>query len=292
MKRNIIIGLIAILITSVLLLADVTYKEYKVKKGETFMSICEIEIADCDANWKQFLEFNGLKKPTDVVEGMTLKIPNSLSKYRYAKIQFLTGDVVIFSDLKSDKGEKVKNNHVLVEKNILKTGENGKCEIKLDDGTVVKVSEDTILMLGEINFKDGASNTVLNLVKGSALMKVSKLGDGDSFNVSTPTAVAGVRGTEFTMTVGSQDKLELNVLEGVVAAGSKNNEEIIFSKATGFETTSAAEVANQTGEASLNNVISVSKGYTVILDKNSNKVRVTKVPDKIIEVKAEEVNNN
>lgn len=303
MKKNIILTLVIVILTSVLLLADVTYTEYKVQPKDTFMSICKALLLDCDANWKQLLEFNGLKKPTDVVAGMTLKIPNSLAKSRYAKVQFIVGNVEVASNLdvkdaSEIKFEKIRNNHVLIEKNVLKTGEDGKCEIKLDDGTILKLAEDTVIVLGEINYdKNGDTNTLLKLLGGSVLMKVTKLNDGDKFNVSTPTAVAGVRGTEFTMSVNKNEKVELTVLQGIVATSTPEGQNIIFQNADSPATTQAAattnatEIVQQGGQTDLkpDKTINVDKGYTVIFDKSVNKAIITKIPEKISNVNVQEV---
>lgn len=297
MKKNIIIILSVLLLAGAFtfILADVDYTEYKVKDGETFMEICEKVLLDCASNWKQLLKFNGLNKPTDVKPGMVLKIPNSLSKNRYAKVQFLDGDVNVYNP-KTDAFEKIRANFVLVEGNILQTGDNSKCEIKLDDGTILKLDSDTVVALGKFNFKDSGSNTLLKLIEGSVLMKITKLGDGDAFNVETTSAVAGVRGTEFKVTtngVGESAVVEINVLEGKVAAkpiSGSETDEIVLSASKGQGDTTAEKIKKEGGSTSINSekIIDIEEGYTLQFNWKQDQAFVTAVPGQITGVTIEE----
>lgn len=94
--------------------------------------------------------------------------------------------------------------------------------IRTEDGTVdlqsskraaVRVREFTEVVVADIQ----ANTARFSLRKGALLAKVPKENKDDSFIVRTPTAVAGVRGTVFSVTVGDNDRSQVRVLEGAVS---------------------------------------------------------------------------
>lgn len=302
MRKNISIVIFILLFAfiSTIILAGVDFTEYTVQEGETFMEVCEKVLLDCQANWKQFLKFNGLSKPTDVVPGTILKVPNSLSKNRYAKVQFIDGNVEVY-DVSADDWQKIRNNHVLIEGNVLRTNEESSCHVKLDDGTLLQLEADTVIALGEFNFEEG-SNTLLDVISGSVLMKITKLGTNDEFNVKTVSAVAGVRGTEFTVTVDGEDEnavVEITVLEGIVAAKAteeaNSEKELTLEKSQGESDTSAEEIVEKEGGVTSideEKAIEVNKGYTLQFNWQQQQAIVTKVPEQIQNIEIEEVDED
>ncbi len=299
MKRNIIIILIATLFiigAFSVVVAEGDYVEVKLKPGETFMEICQREVLDCKINWRTILKYNGMRRPTDAIPNNTLKIPNSLSIHRYATVPFVMGIVEVYNE-KSEGWTRIRDDYVLVEGNIVRTGDDAKCEVKLDDGTVLKMGADTHIALGEFDFEDGKSDTLLKMFKGSVLMKITKLGNGDSFNVDTVSAVAGVRGTEFSVEVNNDTadaKVEVTVIEGKVGARAKKSEndkeEIVFGTTTASET-SAESIAGEGGRTDINEekTIEVSKGYTLQFNWEQEEAIVTQVPEQITSVEIEEI---
>lgn len=297
-KRLTILLIIAFVVGAFsLVVAGGDYTEYVVKDGDTFMEICETQLLDCTGQWKQLLMYNDMSSAI-VEPGMVIKIPNSLSKNRYAKITFIDGSVETLVDVETETWERVRSNHTLVEGNLIRTLEESRCEIKLDDGTILKLGADTKVLLGEFNFDDDGSQTLLDVLGGSVLMKITKLGDDDEFNVKTVSAVAGVRGTEFSVEVGKDNNVEVKVLKGKVAAKASDNpdaEEYLFEAATGNENTSADKIVQEEKGVTnfdTNKTISVEKGYTVIFSKSDEKAEVTQIPGQIGEIKIEEVNSD
>jgi hypothetical protein len=82
----------------------------------------------------------------------------------------------------------------------------------------IELSGDTYMRLEELT-KTKAGNDIvkIELFKGVNLNKVHKLKKDEVFMVRTPTAVVGVRGTEFQCAVADNGVTEVNVLEGLVA---------------------------------------------------------------------------
>lgn len=102
-------------------------------------------------------------------------------------------------------------------------------EITLDDGSVVKLRDRSLLVIDrmERQKRPPASITGLRAVNGSVLGCIRKLASKESkFSVTTPTAVAGVRGTVFGIFVAG-DTTELDVLKGEVAIAGETGREVL-----------------------------------------------------------------
>lgn len=93
----------------------------------------------------------------------------------------------------------------------LLTGPRGSCALAWRNGNAVRVAPMSKIEIGKM-FLDPASReqkTELSLEKGKAFIRAGKLVDmNNDFQVRTPTAVAGVRGTKFSVGVsgGSPEK--------------------------------------------------------------------------------------
>lgn len=100
----------------------------------------------------------------------------------------------------------VKKNDNVSMGDIVRTKSDGRTEITFKDETTVKLAPETRMKIDEYTFNpDNSRNKgVLNLFRGKVRSIVTKskgiipIGLGiSSFNVNTPTAIAGVRGTDF-----------------------------------------------------------------------------------------------
>lgn len=90
---------------------------------------------------------------------------------------------------------------------IVRTKSDGKAEITFRDDTTIKLAPETRMKIDEYAFNpDNSRNKgVVGLLRGKVRAVVSKTRAGiipiaigaSSFNINTPTAVAGVRGTDF-----------------------------------------------------------------------------------------------
>ena len=121
----------------------------------------------------------------------------------------------------------------------LYTGDKVRCqelaetEIILKDGSILKLRDNSLMEieLMERDKKDKTNRTALKIYQGKLLGSIKKLaGKSSKFTVSTPTAVAGIRGTVFGVFVEG-DSTELNVLKGEVAIqGDAGNEVLVKDK--------------------------------------------------------------
>ena len=108
---------------------------------------------------------------------------------------------------------------VLNQGDTIKTGESSSAIIKYADGTMVKLGSLAVTTLEKIGGGQTAGGGVLNVGNGKAWSRVRKQGADSTFNVKTPVAVAGVRGTYFT-SEAQKDSSQFDVFDGEVEVSS------------------------------------------------------------------------
>jgi hypothetical protein len=81
----------------------------------------------------------------------------------------------------------------------VRTGRKSGAELKLADDSRLTLGEESTLVLREVRGKANADRTLLDLDEGAVGAAVEKLGERQRFEISTPVAVCGVRGTRFAI---------------------------------------------------------------------------------------------
>ncbi len=143
-----------------------------------------------------------------------------------AILSYYEGDVQLKLNDESDWGP-VEQDIALQKNDMIKTGPDGKARIVLEDESVIVIGPLSLFKISfvEINNTTGKKNSGFYLEEGMARAKVSKLTTDDSaFTISTPTAVAGVRGTEFAVeSLKDKNITTVTVFEGAVEVGDRIN---------------------------------------------------------------------
>jgi hypothetical protein len=137
---------------------------------------------------------------------------NSCTKQQvddYATIAFSIGDV-------KKNSQPVNIGDVLNQNDVIETGTMSSCDIKIGD-SMIRIKENSKAILAQLLRKDGIENTTLGLDVGKMICKPKKLLKNESFLVKTPTAVAGVRGTNFLVEADAQKTTRIKVFDGKVA---------------------------------------------------------------------------
>lgn len=141
-------------------------------------------------------------------------------------VNFLTGDASVVSDGKTaalNVGDKITQGMIVT------TGAKSIVEIHFQ-GSIIRISEKSSISMKELvkNLKDNKETTQLSVANGQVLFKVTrKLTEGEKFNIDTPTAVAGVRGTEFTVKADKK-KSTISCTEGRVAVKKPSENDSTF----------------------------------------------------------------
>ncbi len=105
----------------------------------------------------------------------------------------------------------------------IRTGNRSYAEILLNDGSKLFVREVTVLNLSGLKMVETDPPTRIQVVTGKLRITMKKTFRSRSLVLRTPTAVAGVRGTDFGVVAGKQET-KLVVFEGQVEVASSNQE--------------------------------------------------------------------
>ena len=125
--------------------------------------------------------------------------------------------------------EKLLSNAVVYPGDKIKTGDNGRVELIINRESVVRLKENTELTIETFrDMKKKEGKTSLNFSLGSVWSKLKKFKDKISrFELELPTAIAGVHGTVYQTTVGSDSSAEVKVYDGEVAVSGKKQKKAV-----------------------------------------------------------------
>lgn len=123
-----------------------------------------------------------------------------------ARIVWILGDVKILSDSGERKAEL---GAVLTSTDRIVTGSNAGAEIMVSDSGIVKMSKNSNIEISTLMNPNG-SDTNVQVNYGKIVTMVKKNQKTTEFTVSTPTALAGVRGTSFLTSVESPQGSKVN----------------------------------------------------------------------------------
>lgn len=134
-------------------------------------------------------------------------------------ITYLEGDVYI-NDMTAEIGDSLKSSDVL------KTGFDSYCEVVFEDANIFRLDGDTITIIdwskSDIEIQQGGISAVFN--KLDKLLREMK-----DFTISTPTTVAGIRGTVFYVRTEDENNAYLCICNGELAVNYNDKEELISS---------------------------------------------------------------
>ncbi len=139
-------------------------------------------------------------------------------KIAKALIMQIKGKVLISKEFKAplEKWTPVKTKQVITRGTYLRTRSQSSCDLLLNNGTKIKIIQKSIVLIQNISVSEkGEQKSKFKLYIGSILSKSSKLVGNSYYSISTPTAIAGVRGTEFVVNA-TEDKTSVSVNEGKV----------------------------------------------------------------------------
>ena len=88
----------------------------------------------------------------------------------------------------------------LTQGDTIKTGSNGKVTLEVNEDKEMKIGANTQLMISELvqSLRNNADKSSFNLKAGQVYTRVkNQLAPGAKYEIRTPTAVMGVRGTQF-----------------------------------------------------------------------------------------------
>lgn len=142
---------------------------------------------------------------------------------RVASIQSFNGNVKV-QRMHDTEWIEAEQGMQLYEGDVVKTGGRSKVVIELDDGSITQLASLATMKMERLKKNLRGKDTNLDVEIGKTWMKVKKLNKKtDSFNVSTPTAVAGVRGTYFSTEVEETTDSTFDVFDGEISVAQRQN---------------------------------------------------------------------
>lgn len=108
-------------------------------------------------------------------------------------VVFVTGKV---EKISASKAIPLNAKDILTKGDKIKTGENSYAIIQIGDSVTARIQPDSLVEISALFDKNG---TELFLGNGQVVSVVKKMSKNSGYNISTPTAVASVRGTSYSV---------------------------------------------------------------------------------------------
>lgn len=212
MKMKWLAGAAAALVMTGAARADDTVT-YEVQRGESLYAIAARLLEEAH-KWSEVARLNRLAHPSRLSPGQRLLLPASLLKGTAvpARVEYVRGPVQV-------DGAVVRIGDAVAEGAALTVGAQGFVSLRLHDGSLLQLqanSRSKLLRLRDLPTAQ-RRNTLIELDLGRVDASVAPQSSGSRFQVKTPLATAGVRGTRFGVTVpAGAGRTSADVVEGRV----------------------------------------------------------------------------
>jgi len=141
-------------------------------------------------------------------------------------VSYISGKVTL---QRNGSEEKAVVGMILTEKDTIVTGESSNADLFIKDYGILKVGEKATITLSKLS----QAKAEVDLEQGVVVSLINRKDSSTDFNVITPTAIAGVRGTAFLTSVSSDQNnpvVKFAVLSGAVAVQSPGRDEVLLEK--------------------------------------------------------------
>jgi len=184
---------------------------YDVQRGESLYVIAERLLEDA-RQWPEVARVNKLQRPSRLQPGQRLLLPASLLKGTVmpARAEYVRGPV------RAD-GVALHIGDSVTEGAALEVGAQGFVSLRLHDGSLLQLQADSRTKLLRLRDLPAAQrrNTLIELDQGRVDATVTPQPPGSRFQVKTPLATTGVRGTRFGVSVPERAaRSSADVVEG------------------------------------------------------------------------------
>ncbi|WP_334042322.1 FecR domain-containing protein [Burkholderia ambifaria] len=193
--------------------------EYSIRAADTLYDLAT-QYLNTPSDWTALQRINRVRDPKRLQPGETLRIPVSMLKNSQptARVIAVTGRAETFG---ADIAVRtpLHEGAVLKEGDHVKTGERSFVTLELSDGSHIALLPATTVWIKRLR-DIGTAHTVerrFEVDNGKIETQVSPLKPHDSYDVTTPSIIAGVRGTAFRVTyVADTRRTVVEVLDGKV----------------------------------------------------------------------------
>jgi len=202
---------------------------YTLRPSDNFQNVSK-KLLNTQHTWSDLVRHNRIDNIASLEPGSIIRVPMQWLKKqpKPAKILSVSGSAQI-KRTKDTYFKVLKANMPVYVGDEVAT-KNGVLLIKLADDSLIRLEKDSNLIFNKLSHygKTGMVDTQLRLKKGSLSTEVTPLVKGSSYEITTPSAVAAVRGTKFRLeTIPLETKIE--VTEGSVNFSHKYGYAIVNS---------------------------------------------------------------
>jgi hypothetical protein len=202
------------------------YLSYEIKQGEN-LSIIASKYLEGDQALNILLRLNNKNKPNSIPVGEKIFLPKDLLKY--------SPSIATVSKLNCSNAFLVNNNpqqieigSVLNQDDIIKVPAGCQVGVTLEDGSNINLVSGSVLKFKTLRTSamEKSPQVDFELMNGRVDVEVVKRAKGDApFEIHTPKALAGVRGTQFRVGFDEQKNTsQVEVKNGIVAAKGQAND--------------------------------------------------------------------
>lgn len=203
------------------------------------------------------------------------------------KVHFVLGDVKITGasgERSANQGESVAVSEIIT------TGKKSVVDLLYGKSGVIRVNENSRVTVTSIADKSN-SDTVMDMDNGKVFLTLTKL-KGTGFKVKTPTAVASVRGTSFTVQSDRKGAM-LSVVKGTVAVNPVKEGKIIEEKGVAVEAGKRTDYIDKKvvekiimGKMEIP-VMDMTPAEKIEIQTEVKDIRIEEIPDLALEVSRE-----
>lgn len=218
---------------------------YTVRPDDDLESISE-QLLRQERNAQDLINYNGISSSRSLTPGDTLRVPLRWLEHRPrpAEATSVVGAAFVYFHLESAR-QQLDTGQKLNVGDEIRTA-TGRALVTLADGSVIRVSPHTRLTFDRLTQygRTGMADTRMHLEKGRVNTRVETFEEnGSRFEIETPSAVAAVRGTAFSLESRDNGTL-LEVREGRVAFGNGQNAELVREGQSAFQGTDGQRTIN------------------------------------------------
>jgi hypothetical protein len=191
--------------------------EYVVIKGDTLINI-GIRLLENPTDWPRLVEINRIGRQNALPVGMTLRIPKELLRSQSAQ-----AIVSVVSGSAQVNGQAALVGQKVAEAALLSTAADGLLEIRLGDGSTLKLTPGSRVRLERLRryHRDEVIEARTILEQGRVEVQASPQ-RRKPLEIRTPFATAAVRGTQFRVGA-AQELVTSEVLNGAVSWGATSS---------------------------------------------------------------------
>ena len=200
---------------------------YTFRPGDTIWDLC-LKYTNQRGCWMTLPKLNGVKNDRYIKPGFVLTFPADWLKNlpKPVSVTYVDGDA-FQQPLNSSERQPIHKGDLLGLGSPLTTGDNGNLNLKFADGSSLQMEPNSELSLDTLSSVDGYGivDSRLRLNQGAVKTRVIKRTPASRFRITTPSAVAAVRGTEYRVSSidGPTPLMRGEVFEGLVDVNTDKN---------------------------------------------------------------------